>query len=92
MAVNWTEEMAFPNTTLGMVDGVTVNAGAMVTRKVAEAVLPAESVAVTTMLKVPALVGVPLKPPAVERVSPGGSPVAVKVKVPKPPLAVTVAL
>jgi hypothetical protein len=49
-----------------------------VMEKVAEAVLPAESMTVTLTVKVPAAVGVPERTPAVERLSPEGSPVALQ--------------
>jgi hypothetical protein len=50
------------------------------------------AVAVTVTLKVPEAVGVPLIVPADEMLSPPGSPLAVHVAVPVPPVAARVAL
>jgi hypothetical protein len=50
------------------------------------------AVAVTVTLKVPDAAGVPLIVPADEMLSPAGSPLAVHVAVPVPPVAVRVAL
>ena len=71
---------------------VTFTAGALgsatVTVKLRLEVTSALSLTVTVMLDVPAVVGVPEKTPPVERLTPGGSPVAVHVKGGTPPLAV----
>jgi hypothetical protein len=77
----------------GVGDGGGVDAtaaGAMVTLNVAVAAAPA--VAVTATEKVPAAVGVPLIVPAELIVSPPGSPLAVYVMVPAPPVATTAEL
>lgn len=64
-------------------------AGLMTRVNVAEAVVPA--VAVTVTEKLPDAVGVPLIVPAELIASPAGSPLAVHVAVPVPPVATTVA-
>ena len=75
---------------LGVGEAVTTAAGLMTRPSVAEADVPA--VAVTTTEKLPDAVGVPLIVPAELIESPAGSPVAVHVAVPVPPVAATVAL
>ena len=50
-----------------------VSVASTVSEKVAEAVFSAESVTVTTMLNVPAVVGLPEIRPPVERFSPAGN-------------------
>jgi hypothetical protein len=75
---------------------VMVSVVSTVSEKVAEAVLSAESVTVTTMLNVPATVGAPEIRPAVERLSPAGNDeplAAAQVQlypVPVPPVAASV--
>ena len=75
---------------------VIASVASTVSEKVAEAVLSAESVTVTTMLNVPAAVGVPEIRPAVERLSPAGNDeplAAAQVQlypVPVPPVAANV--
>jgi hypothetical protein len=56
------------------------------------AVADVPAVAVTLTLKVPDAVGVPLIVPPADIASPPGSPLAVQVAVPVPPVAVRVAL
>ena len=89
MAVSWTAEIAAPTTAFGIVVAVTTSFCAMVMLNEPETVPPLRSVAVTAMLNVPAVVGVPLKVPVVDSVSPGGRPVAVKVYGPVPPVTET---
>ncbi len=62
----------------------------IVMEKVFDADVPA--VAVTVTLKVPDAVGVPLIVPPAEMLSPPGSPLAVHVAAPVPPVAARVAL
>lgn len=66
-------------------------AGVMVIEKLWVAVPPAESVAVTDGLKVPACVGVPPIPPLGERLTPGGNPDPLHVTGGVPPTAVSCA-
>ena len=73
--------------------GVSVSfAGAIVIENAAEAVLPAESVAVTLIVNAPSFVGVPVMSPLSAIVNPAGSPVPEYLTGDCPPVAAIVVL